>query len=609
MFRYLEKILIFSLGIYSIWTLRNATSFSVFEIISKLLKPVLIIFLIFTSKPFERRLDLKSCIGILLSFGSVLLFKFDGLAFSKITLTFIFVSLVFYIAMGIVGIINLGRAFTILPSASYIVTKGLYSHISHPIYSSYIHFFTLLTISNLSIWNVSTLFFFCFGIILRCHSEETLLAEFSDEYSNMQNKNRFFGFHFTLPLLIPILFIFFYERNAPKEVSINLGEPILSLSPIQADDWSSFFIINHIYPRLSPKEGEFRSNSIFKNKSLNCKNKSISILSNDCRTIQVNYEIRESTNCNRKKYDNKVFKRELSLIAAAKPWLLPEFNWCKDDSSCFEIASLPQLQHHLESIYLRFGWANENQNDESFGIYPNCFKPQKKTGSQIDSGILTTERWKIEVAVNSSSPDIFLYENASNSQQYNNLSFYNPVYYFLIIRDSKNELSTDKLEAIKNEFIDSGLISNMKGLDLLESNFFESSKISSHKKLNKIVLPNFLFNCHDLGNSLQAKLKIKFECLNISEYINSVVKMTNNWEAFITPVTPGLPGKNALKTQYFSSGSSDSWISRNPKISSTVYLLGKSDGKLSVKKGKFCKIKPNSLGLSNLTIDDFIKCQ
>ncbi len=592
--------------------------------ISNIIKPILIAVLMVFATKKQRVVNLKTTIGLLLSFGSMYFVQIEENQFSKLSALILTAALIFYILLGLVGILNLGRSFSILPSSNKSVTTGLYSLVRHPIYSSYIHILIIFVLIHFNFRNIVLSILFIAGLLLRSIEEEKLLSEDVQYQEKMFGIPRYFNYAVSLPVILTISSLLFDQfRSVKNYASLNISGPIYSLIPTDADDWSSFLVMNHIYPRFIQRSGDFRSNSIIANKRIDCEDKRYSLLSSSCKRVIFNFEIKNNfSGCNNKKYTLKNFKNELEMILLKKNWILPNFSWCKESQDCFSFDNVPNIQNHLESIYLRFGWSLFDANDSLVGIIPNCFKIEELQGKTITRGLLQTTNWKVEISTNETNPDIFLFENSSSDDGYQNVKFYNPIYYFLVVNGDLNNqaptwISKEIIDHINKEFSNESVFKNDRNNDYLLSDFqnlkFNLSEYKPATSNKVIAFPDYLESCPKLINELNSKVKstdpyISFECVHISDYIESGVKKGKPWDAFIGPLTPGLPGKNALATQYFSSTSSDRWLGRKYPKKTRVALLGISHGSMLLKKSRFCSIIPNSLGLSDLTIDDFKSC-
>lgn len=591
--------------------------------ISGILKPLVVALLMFISTNGQRIINFRTSIGLILSFGSIYFLNTEVVVFNPTLNLLISASLIFYISLTLVSILNLGKSFSILPSKGKLVSSGIYSIIRHPIYSSYLHILIVFVIIHPSLRNLLILIIFYLGLLIRSIEEEKALEEGNSYSERMLHKNRFFHYSVSSPVILILLFLILgHMRTNKTVVNVNISGPIFSLSPVEADDWSSFFVMNHIFNRFVERPGEFRSNVIISKKELSCENSSQSLLSLSCKRVVLKFKIRDGIKgCNEKEYTESHFRNEIETISRLKNWILPNFQWCNDSLDCFSFDNVPNIQNHLESIYLRFGWSLFDENDKEIGLKPNCFSVGSKDGKTISDGTISSSNWKINVSKLDRNADIFLFENSTSDTAYHNINFFNPIYYFLLINGEHNQdsvwINQSILELIKAEMLSEKIISTNKDKDYLITDFSNlTSTFGKYKKsLSKktIAIPDYLESCSRVSNNLNIKVRefdpsIQFECVNISEYIEFGVKQGKSWDAFIGPLTPGLPGKAALAIQYFNADSTDSWLGKPSPHKTITTLVGISNGSMSLKKDRFCSIKPNALGLSDLSIDDFRIC-
>lgn len=603
----------------------DLTSPNIIYSINEVIRPLSLAILLFLTSQKRRNLNTKILSGLILSYGSLFLFQTVSKTQNTILSTIAFSSFLFYLSFGLYSIYTLGKSFSILPSSSKLVSSGPYILVRHPIYSSYIHFLLIFVITNFSAINILSLLLFIFGLILRSQEEEKILTESDSNYSTIfLDKPRFFQLSITLPVLITSIIALYLSQFKNREIiSVNIGAPIYSLNPVIADDWSSFFVINHIYPRFLSQAGSFRANSILESKEIECAEKSISILSAECKRVIVNYKLRSSVeSCNGKKYLEDDFKQELSAITSAKDWILPGFEWCDGGKKCFSFRNINNIQNHLTSIYLRFGWSTFSALDKITGIKPNCFSVGSKDGNLITSGTIKSEKLEIYLSTSNQSPDVFLYENSSEDLNYINTDFFNPIFYFLVlngasIKDSNPWISQNTKNLIQKEFMKMGIIGNKLSNDYLDYDFkkiqvdYKKSKITKNEKI--IILPDYLHACINIQNylnrsTLAQEESIHFKCEDITAFVEETVKKPMKWDGFISPLTPGYSSRDALYLQYFDYNSSDNWLGRTDPGNTKVDLIGFSNGKMKLKGKKFCSVKPNPLGLSDLTVDDFNRC-
>lgn len=305
--------------------------------LDKTFRPLLIsILLLFTSK-IERHLNFKILIGTAISFTSFYLYELQPSQENLRLLTLF--SYTYFIFFFFLSIMTLGKSFTVLPA--FIKTKysGPYSFVRHPIYYSYIGIFGTFVATNISILNIISLLMLISGLLIRAIEEEKVISKGDDTYrSKMKSIPQMFHFSLLIPI---ILFCFNLYSMAVKsrELTVALDTKPIVLNPIRADDWNSFFIINHIFPRLSKDTGNVRSFSISKSISISCFDSNFLVTDSKCKKVKIEVSLKEYlVHCSGSKYTKRNFEEEIKLIAKSKNWLLPNFKFCPSlngQSICF----------------------------------------------------------------------------------------------------------------------------------------------------------------------------------------------------------------------------------------------------------------------------------
>ncbi len=624
--RILEKYVIPSYFLYKstayIINLKETSSSDYIVIVDNVIKPLFFAILLIFSSNRKQVINPKIFFGILLSYSPIYFFETVTKEYVFLISIILSATLLFYILLIFYSGFSLGKNFGIFPNSNNLVSTGPYSSIKHPLYSCYIHIFIIFTSLNLTLLNLLLLILFCIGIYLRSSEEEKLLTLATDYSSSMSLKPRYFKLEISLPTLI-FLIVLTAQTNLKKNhsISINISYPVYSTHPHKVDDWSSFFAINHIFPRIIERNGDFRKNGIFMERSIHCTDANDSPISNTCKSIQFNYQLKDNLyGCNKRKYSDNDFKYELEEILKFKNWILPNFKWCDNNQKCFTFSKVDNIQNNLESIYLRFGWSISKKTDLIFGILPNCLKALEVNQSgEIHDGIISSPNSNIHFSTKNLNADVFLFDNYNTKKNYSKSSYYNPIYFFFIINGkshrwiSKETYTTIQILLKKHHVIENTNPSNFQYINFKSKILsFDNYKKPSTRKI--IAIPDYLTNCSKLVKEFEQAmtnqlLDIQFECVNISIFVEKTVKRNKKWDAFISPLTPGLPGKNAFNIQYFNQDSLDSWLGRDRPGSTNVLLIGLTNGSMILKNNKFCGIKPNSLGLSDFTIDDLIECE
>ena len=596
---YLLPFLFFAQAVNACLNFLNMEYFSVISILNDILRPLTFaVVLFFSSRNVQKHFDSKIALGIGLSYIPFFFLKFSPTVDDGLFEIAAFSLNVFYLIILFGAVFQIRTHFTVLPGFKKLTSVGLYSIVRHPIYSTYLHLaFIYLLISPLMI-NLILLICIYAGLLLRAQSEESVITRNDITYSDVMPKTRFFHLILTTPLILLFAYKMNIEFQRKKRLVLHVAYPIYSLIPYQADDWSSFFVMNHIYPRFNSRVGIFRSNSIFAKKEVTCAGDGFAPFSEDCAKVQVRFEIKNNLKlCNGQTYSLDDLNKELLQITKTKNWIFPNYRTC--GQSCFEFDNVKNIQDHFDSIYLRFGWSKNKNSDKSFGVSPNCFEPSKYDGSSITSGTLHSSEIELKITHDESNSDIVLYGNKPHKKEFKTLDYFNPIFFYLV---SRHVLDVRDIESIQKVMLDHKIISTKAHINSAFNNRKKSSKFT-------IILPNYLDNCAVLQNELISRIgKINFSCSNISIFTERIVKGGKDWDGFISPLTPGMPGKEGIEEQYFNQKSKDNWLGSKP-AATNVILLGFMSGSIQVKKNKFCSIKPNSLGLSDITIDDFIACE
>lgn len=597
---YLLPVLFLFQALKALLVTSKVDSYSIFLALNDIVRPVTFaIVLFFSSRKVSKQFDAKILVGIILSYIPFFFFEFSPLVNDKFVGLAAFALNLFYLFLMFGALFQIRSNFTVLPGFKSLETRGLYSIVRHPIYSSYLHLSLIYLLINLTSLNALLVACVFSGINIRAQAEEKIIQHNDKNYVRVMPKFRYFQCLLTTPLILLVTYSFIIRQSNHNQLSVHLAYPIYSLKPHQADDWSSFFVMNHIYPRFNSRIGEFRSNSIFDRKEVICSDGKTPVFSPDCKTVKVLYEVKSNLEaCNSKPYNDEDFENELSEIQRSKNWIFPNFQFC--GKGCFEFSNVANIQDRFDSIYLRFGWSKSDLKDIQYGISPNCFHVMTSNGSTISEGQLKTSLLDVHLSQNEKNNyDVILYGNKPESSTYQSLDFYNPIYFYLL---TTKPIKENYIQTIQNIFLQRKVISQKaQGLAV-------NSKPVIPRNVTKIKLPDYFEGCNDISKILnEGFTNLKFDCANISVFTEQTVKKGLSWDGFISPLTPGMPGKNGIQEQYFNPISKDNWLGPNPK-KTNVILLGTLSGVIQVKRDKFCSIKPNSLGLSDITIDDFVEC-
>lgn len=598
---------------------------------NKILKPAILIFLISYSKNIlNNRLNWGPTLGLLLSFAGVYLFK----AFNVTYPLGIWIS---YYALGLfnsifllISFIYLGRNFSIFPSLHKITDSGPYSLVRHPIYAIYISFYFAFTLIYTSFLNLLGFVCLLSGLFIRIYYEEKVL-ENDQKYLEYKKavKNRLLGWFTMLPVAPLIFFIFFYHYGYKKLqnkeiIDVVTASKLQELSPLKYDEWGTIFIGNHIFPRLIPNKDRNEIEAIsseYTNKCLMEENKV-------CTKHKLVFKIKAFKSCSGLEMTAQIFKRELKSILEEKNWILSDWGFCESshaDEICIIASGVRDIERRLDSIYLRFGWSISDSKDRLFGLYPYCLRKN----STLDDLTLIPQKKNIPIInfkvdlTGSENFDLSLYEINKKKYGKRNLITHTPAAYYLVMNkkfEGSEELFLgDELVGILNKNL--SLKELNVGLDSTFDVLVPKGNIFSNKnekifskfksKTFNFVIPNFIKNCNQIKESLDifftAKklLNINVMCVDIAEYIPNNVLKGNEWDVFLTPLTPGGPFIGALSEQYFSKSSKDAWIGRTKesffrRVAVIVTAVTTSN--------EICFIKPNPLGIGDMFITDLTYC-
>lgn len=602
---YVLPVIYFLFFLYQITNIQSLSSLTNPVIIDKVLRPLIVALLLINSSRSQRIINWNIFLGIILSYSSFYFFEVVPSDQSKLYFLTTYFSYSFYVLIFFLSIFTLGKSFAVFPAYEKIVTKGFYSHVRHPIYLSYCGFFGTFLLTNLNYQNCIAFLALIIGLYIRATEEEKVLSNNDQNYRlEMNKKPRLFSFPLFIPLFLLLSVTFFFKKDFRhrKSINIDLVYSYNSLNPLLADDWSSFFIINHIYPRLQKAEGIFRDNSIGDSNWLTCTDESIDVIDKKCKRIRFQTNLKPKLiSCTGKELTSKVVEEELKSISIQKNWLLPNFTLCQESkfNICFEFDKKSNPDLVLRSIYLRFGWSLTSPGSHEHGIKPNCFQSEKKSSNNI--GTLQTKDFQVNLFTTAEDSDINLFAS-SDSVLLEKLPFYNPISYFLVINGkSINSYNWSNTQNIAAELFNIGIINSL-------GEFVEKKNQGKIRTIS-LAIPDYFPSCNNFSASLSMKYDLKVSCVNIADFTENTVKRSKSWDAFISPLTPGIPGKEGIYLQYFSKKSNDNWLGSDNPSQTKFILLGESNGEIQTNPYFICGLKPNPLGLSDLVIDDFIFCK
>jgi hypothetical protein len=202
------------------------------------------------------------------------------------------------------------------------------------------------------------------------------------------------------------------------------------------------------------------------------------------------------------------------------------------------------------------------------------------------------------------------------------VNVHTPLGYFMItnpdLKGFKAPWNSDFVEkSIRSHLAKFGLVYESKGAsDFLPqggaTKYFSQMSRRFPGRSVVLLLPSYFPECEQLAFSLNGTLRGeggRAECGNTSALSEKIVKNGfKKWDAYITPLSPGDTSKDSIQNQYFSPSSSSSYLGKAKDSNSFFTLIGVGQTFLVVKKGSFCGIKPNVLGVGDILISNLQRC-
>lgn len=600
-----------------------------------MLAPALVLALLITSHPPKKvEAGLRAYVGILLSFAAPWFFELPtGHAPPLISVLTLGTSL-FYLTFLGVSYAALGRNLGVLPSVKKLTSHGPYSIVRHPIYSAHILLASTLCAAQPSIRNGLACLMLTAGILLRIAAEERLLLSESDYRDYAARVPRRLA---TLSLFAPIIALVlakgaYHLKIAPAastRIEMQTSFPVLSLAPLVYDDWASVFVGNHIYPRLLPETGREWIPSIADEIKFVCLENGPSRL-HPCKRERLLLKFREFTSCQGRKIDRVSLRREILAILEAKNWILPGHKTCQSDDSdlCLEYAGIPDVTRRLQNVYFRFGWSGQDFSKNLIGVAPYCFKIEKRSPNSILAGTLIPRE-------SAKLPSIGITTSENPDARFNialfgaptlikhgrkNIDLITPVAYYVV---SNPALPSDQLpwntSAIKLIIrdhltqldliyrIDTLLSAWMPDGSALRPSVTKQDADASFE----FALPDYLPECPSLAKRIHdTDRRIDARCMNTTIYIEDRIrKKKAPWFGFLTPLSPGAPGRTSVVDQYFSSSSNESWLRGARSASAHFYRVGLGKSLVTVDQKVVCGIAGNPMGQSDFLVSDIIYCR
>ncbi len=550
------------------------------------LGPLFILLILVTARrPKEVKSDWKAILGIVASFAAPCFFQFASSPRSVAVSFFTAAASLFYFAFGIAGYAAIGRNLGVIPSRKNLVFGGAYTVVRHPIYASYILATIALLLAYPAARNVAVFAVFLTGLLLRIRSEENLLAA-DPEYREYAARvpRRLLTVPLVLPLL-PLLAVRLYGLSHGQDLStrrviVQTAFPVLSLNPLEYDDWASVFVGNHIYPRLFPETDREWIPSIAKDVKYQCLDSRRSP-TEPCHRERLLLKFQEFKTCQGKQLTRQALKEEMLRTLAVKNWILPGFRVCRssDADLCLEYSGIADITKRMQNVYFRFGWSAQDFSKDIVGVAPYCFKIEKRSGGAIVSGSLIP-------ASAQPLPEVRLVTSDDVRNDFNvalfggpqllrdarkNVDLITPLAYYVVSNPSVAPRSLPwnfpkAAAAIRSHLMRYELIHEKENLisrwmpegSALQADSGRASSAGSFE----LALPDYLPDCKGLATELHAAdSSIAATCLNTTAFIEERVRAHKKpWFGFLTPLSPGAPGRTSVVDQYFSSNSSETWL-------------------------------------------------
>lgn len=591
------------------------------------------------------RADPWSIIGTLLSFAGAYVFQSSPNLLPS-WLSFIgLITVVFYLSLLVWSYKVLGRNVGLMPALRTIVISGPFEIVRHPIYSSYMHL-SLAYVLLIPIYqNMFAASLVCIGLYMRMSREEALLVSDPIYLKYLSNvPNRVSAFAISFPVFILMFATAYFRFDSPKSrtgiesVSVQLAFPVTSLSPLIYDDWSSVFIGNHIYRRLLPEPERNIVSAVAKDFKILCDDRSAS--QEKCRQVRVTFNINTFVDCAGFEYSKLDVKKEFLTILKAKEWIFPNFRICEDGVSdiCIVGTNEPELIRNFRNLYFRFGWSKSRGERNVIGSGPYCLQVGVSERGTITSGRLVIReefnRLPLPSEISfytSTNPqdnfDVALYGTSGLVDQNRiNVPTQTPLGYFVVSNPKLegrslpwNEIGAR--EIIKGFLRESSIIYGAPGaLDKLMPQGSTATVLKSASfetipsDFSALMIPDYFPNCDVLRNKLNQywhaqRIDARAVCGNTSALAERISKYGEiKWGAFLTPLSPGAPGRNSLRYQYFSSTTSESWLRGSTNPNTLFYLVGIGQSFATLDRRRICALAPNPLGLGDVFVSDFVAC-
>lgn len=608
----------------------KSRAYSVMGVMNGFVLPVIVLTLFLIARPAKAsRFNFNTALGLIFSFGGFLLFRWTGEVPSKPVAVLWVANTIFYLGLVTVSYFKLGRSFGVVPSLRQVVVAGPYKLVRHPIYAGFLHVAFNIAILSPSLRNIFAALIIFAGLVLRVREEEQVLAVDPSYVAYMQQtRRRFFELTLSMPLVIVALGMtgqkYFVEKqsDASRGTVLQIAFPISSLNPLIYDDWSSVFVGNHIYRRLFPEPD--RPGVL-----------AVTDRVNISEGGEIRFEVKPFQDCMGRSFTAGDIRAEFENILETKTWILPGWKRCESRSKneiCVSAPKVTDIKRRMRNLYFRFGWSKVGDKDTSIGTGPYCLTGIKNAGTNIIEGefkpISTASGLEKISFITSESPvnkfNIALYgTNELVTGNRINVQTLTPLAYYVVTseryggyrlpwntKDSRDIMWRHLSEAEVFYPTETKLEEVLPQGGALE----RSQKPYKGTRTLEFALPDYLPKCSVLADKLTARWKelkqnAVAKCANTSLLIENVTKRgLTDWFGMMSPLSPGAPGRGAIEYQYFSPYSKESWTGKAHDASALYYMLGVGQSLATVDNERYCGLRPNSMGLGDVFITDFIRC-
>lgn len=420
-------------------------------------------------------------------------------------------------------------------------------------------------------------------------------------------------------------------RTPPRPVKLLFAYPVTHLEPTLYDDWETVFIGNHIYPRLLPEDHNPAIPAVTANVAVACDEPAAADVGPSCRRVRLSFAVRPFKDCAGHSYDADEIRDEFEQLLDAKSWALPGWKRCaaSPGTVCVTGMNTGDIARRLKDVNFRFGWSKHAKGDHVFGAGPYCLIAAPGPQGTITAGRLaprdpmsrlpeiafSTEGGKDAVF------DVALYGSKDllqgarrNVQADTPLAFYvvtNP----LLAGRQLPWNSKRTRDTIHDHFVRQGVFfdrsPDIEKLVPAGGALAGRGAETVEGRPNDFAIPDYLPGCRALAKALTAGWRgaARARCVDIVAYVQRRVRERRGpWSAFLVGLSPADPGREAIKLQYFSTGSKDSLTYDYAKPDDLYYLAGIGQSLVTVDGRNVCGLNPNPLGLGNVFITDFLRC-